>query len=135
MGRLIDYSFKNEFIISEENPDLLYVIMKGKKLNAETFGTESRRPKIENISITAGELTQQDFNELVSIIARKTNKPTIISFMPIQKENEDIADTHKRYAYNYTNSDPKNIKHFPSNVFINNSIMEEEDTKAKRNHM
>ena len=135
MGRLIDYLFKNEFIVSEENPDLLYVIMKGKKLHAEMFETESRRPKIENISITAGELTQQDFNELVSIIGRKTNKPTIISFMPIQKENEDIADTYKRYAHNYTNSDPKSIKHFPSNVFINNSVMEEEDTKTKRNHM
>ena len=123
MGTLIDSIYKNIFITPEDD-GLLQVFMKDKKLNKDTFKDKAKLFKVKNISVVAGELSQEDFNDLVQTIRRGTDKPTYLSFMPIMREGESVANAHKRYAYNYVSNNPKNVKEFPENLFINNVFVE-----------
>ena len=132
MGKLIDSAYKTIYLTPEEDKGTMQVFMLGKALGPETYKTFSDKPKVENISIVAGNLDQKEFDVLIHTIARGSKKPTWVSFMPNKNEEEEVAAAYKRYADNYVSANPKNMREFPSNVFINNVYIEYESDKPKK---
>ena len=66
--------------------------MENKKISSDKFKNQARHKNVKNINITAAELSQQDFDELINIIGKATDKTTFLSFMPNLRENETIEE-------------------------------------------
>ena len=142
MGTLIDSTYHNIFLTPEEPNGTLQVFIKNGKANMKMpihkrigitlFTNEAKNPKVGNISVITGELSQEEFNNLVIDIGKCTNKPTFVSFMPIKRENESTPAAYQRYAKNYVGNDPKNYKDFPENIFVMNVFIKTEDNNIKK---
>ena len=132
MGTIIDSTYKNIIFTPEGDNNTLCIMIEKKKLGPSFLKEEVKKSKVMNVSIIAGELSQTEFNDVINVLARSTNKPIMISFMPIMKDNEETVDAYVRYAYNYTNNDPRALKKFPDNIFINNALIESNEEIKKR---
>lgn len=139
MGRIIDYLNKNIFITPEQGEGTLEVYIGdrenknkrdfGKNLTKELFKGESLKSSVKDISIITGKLSQKDFNKIIDVIKDSTDKPTCITFVPEKEEKEYIRDAYKRYIRSYKEQNSEKPKHFPDNVLITNTIVENDENK------
>ena len=139
MGRLIDVLNKNIFITPDSGDGTLEVyiseiIRKNSKESEKMLGRglfegEAKKPRITDINIVTGKLSQKDFNKIIDVIKESTDKPTCITFVPEKEEKEYIRDAYKRYIKNYKEQDPENPRHFPDNILITNTLVETDEIK------
>lgn len=132
MGKIYDATYKNLIFTPEGDDNILRIIIGSKKVSPTFLKEEAKKPKVENISIVAGELSQDDFDKAIVAIGKCTNKPTVLSFIPITRDDELTCDAYKRYALNFVNSDPREPKRMPNNIFINNALLESKEEIKKR---
>lgn len=139
MGRLIDVLNKNIYVTPESGNGTLEVyigeIVKKnsnefeKILGRSLFEGETKKPRITDINIVTGKLSQKDFNRIIDVIKESTDKPTCITFVPEKEEKEYIRDAYKRYVKSYKEQNPENLKHFPDNILITNTLVESDEIK------
>lgn len=137
MGKMIDYSYKTIYELSEDI-GTLNVMMEGKNINQDIFRAKANKQNVVDISIIAGFLSQNEFNNLITVIHNSTDKNIDLTFIPEIKEGEEITDAYNRYIEKYRNQIQDTPRHFPDNIFMNHTAIEIDNLKdnyKKRNHL